>query len=136
MMSEVFEFEYNALQEMLIVNHQEGFSYNMCYEDDVYSVTNKLNEQQATINKLKEENEQLKEERNYFERKKCEYFNKYNKKHLDNIQLKEENEQLRQTIQEVCELLAEANYLFSNDIYYLIPAIEKAIKLLKGGIDE
>lgn len=59
MMSEVFEFEYNALQEMLIVNHQEGFSYNMCYEDDVYSVTNKLNEQQATINKLKEENMDL-----------------------------------------------------------------------------
>lgn len=37
---------------------------------------------------------ELSEERNYFERKKCEYFNKYNKKHLDNIQLKEENEQL------------------------------------------
>ena len=46
------------------------------------------------MNELSEENEQLKEERNYFERKKCEYFNKYNKKHLDNIQLKEENEQL------------------------------------------
>ena len=60
MMSEVFEFEYNVLQEMLIVNHQEGFSYNMCYEDDVYSVTNKLNEQQATINKLKEENDRIK----------------------------------------------------------------------------
>lgn len=52
------------------------------------------------------------------------------------VELEEENEQLRQTIQEVCELLAEANYLFSNDTYYLIPAIEKAIKLLKGGIDE
>ena len=47
------------------------------------------------IVELEEENEQLKEERNYFERKKCEYFNKYNKKHLDNIQLKEENERLR-----------------------------------------
>lgn len=32
-MSEVFEFEYNVIQEMLIVNHQEVFSYNMCYED-------------------------------------------------------------------------------------------------------
>lgn len=52
------------------------------------------------------------------------------------VELEDENEQLRQTIQEVCELLAEANYLFSNDTYYLIPAIEKAIKLLKGGIDE
>lgn len=53
-MSEVFEFEYNVLQEMLIVNHQEGFSYNMCHEDDVYSVTTKLNEQQATIQKQSE----------------------------------------------------------------------------------
>ena len=59
-MSEVFEFEYNALQEMLIVNHQEGFSYNMCDEDDVFSVATKLNEQQATINKLKEENDRIK----------------------------------------------------------------------------
>lgn len=45
--------------------------------------------------RLYEENEQLQEERGYFERKKCEYFNKYNKKHLENIQLKEENEELR-----------------------------------------
>lgn len=64
---------------------------------------NELNDERmmykTTIDKriveLEEENEQLKEERNYFERKKCEYFNKYNKKHLDNIQLKEENERLR-----------------------------------------
>ena len=111
---------------------------------NVIDMLNELNDERmiykTTIDKriveLEDENEQLKEERNYFERKKCEYFNKYNKKHLDNIQLKDENEQLRQTIQEVCELLAEANYLFSNDTYYLIPAIEKAIKLLKGGIDE
>ena len=41
---------------------------------------------------------ELSEERNYFERKKCEYFNKYNKKHLDNIQLKEENEQLKEEL--------------------------------------
>ena len=59
----------------------------------------KISEQQATISDLKEENEQLKEERNYFERKKCEYFNKYNKKHLDNIQLKEENKQLKEQVQ-------------------------------------
>ena len=41
---------------------------------------------------------QLKEERDYFERKKCEYFNKYNKEHLANIQLKKENEQLKQKV--------------------------------------
>lgn len=53
-MSDVFEFEYNVLQQMLIINHQEGFAYNMCYEDDVYSVTDKLNEQQAIIQKQSE----------------------------------------------------------------------------------
>lgn len=52
MMSEAFEFEYNSLQEMLIVNHQEGFSYNICDEDDVYSIATKLNEQQARIEML------------------------------------------------------------------------------------
>lgn len=55
-----FEFEYNALEEMLIVNYQEGFSYNMCDESDVYSVAVKLNEQQDTISRLKEENKKLK----------------------------------------------------------------------------
>lgn len=51
-MSEIYEFECNELEEMLIVNYQEGFSYNMSYEDDVYSVAVKLNEQQATITEL------------------------------------------------------------------------------------
>ena len=67
---------------------------------------NFMNEQQATISDLKDENEQLKEERNYFERKKCEYFNKYNKKHLDNIQLKEENEQLKKRLEHYKEVEA------------------------------
>ena len=74
---------------------------------NVIDMLNELNDERmmykTTIDKriveLEDENEQLKEERNYFERKKCEYFNKYNKKHLDNIQLKEENEQLKQKIQ-------------------------------------
>ena len=39
---------------------------------------------------------ELHEERNYFERKKCEYWNKFNLAHLDNIQLRQENEQLKQ----------------------------------------
>lgn len=38
---------------------------------------------------------ELYEERNYFERKKCEYFNKWNNAHLDNINLREENKQLK-----------------------------------------
>ena len=64
---------------------------------NVIDMLNELNDERmiykTTIDKriveLEDENEQLKEERNYFERKKCEYFNKYNKKHLDNIQLRE-----------------------------------------------
>ena len=62
--NEVFEFEYAFDEEMLIVNHQEGFSYNMCYEDDVYSVATKLNEQQATI---KSKDKQLERLYNYFQ---------------------------------------------------------------------
>ena len=61
-MSEIYEFEYNALQEMLIVNYQENFSYSMNNEDDVYSVAEKLNELQSTISRLEEENEKLKKE--------------------------------------------------------------------------
>lgn len=54
----------------------------------------------------------------------------------ENKKLKEENEKLRQTMQEVYELLAEAIDLFSDATYYMIPAIKKAIKLLKGDNDE
>ena len=78
---------------------------------------NELNDERmiykTTIDKriveLEDENEQLKEERNYFERKKCEYFNKYNKKHLDNIQLREENEQLRKDKAQLKERLREGS---------------------------
>lgn len=73
--------------------------YRITSESDMKIVVKLLNE-------LAEENKQLKEERNYFERKKCEYFNKYNKKHLDNIQLKKENEQLKQEIETLQEQLA------------------------------
>ena len=41
---------------------------------------------------------ELHEERNYFERKKCEYWNEFNLAHLDNIQLRQENEQLKKDI--------------------------------------
>ena len=37
----------------------------------------------------------LSEERDYFEKKKCEYFNKWNLSHLDNINLRKENEELK-----------------------------------------
>lgn len=41
---------------------------------------------------------ELYEERNYFERKKCEYWNEFNLAHLDNINLRKENEQLKNLI--------------------------------------
>lgn len=49
----------------------------------------------------------LYEERNYFERKKCEYWNKFNLAHLDNIKLRKENEQLKEKNE---ELLAKLKY--------------------------
>lgn len=91
-MSKIFEFEYNVLQEMLIVNHQEGFSYNMCYEDDVFSVTTKLNEQQDTIQSLKEENEQLKKRL-----RKC--ANNWKQEIVERGKLEEEIEQLKQKLE-------------------------------------
>lgn len=90
--------------------------YNFGDEEDFCRLFDKLNEQQATIIALKEENEQLKQEikqywkcrdkwkqeakelkkeADYFERKKCEYWNMYNEAHSDRIILKKENEQLR-----------------------------------------
>lgn len=85
---------------------------------NVIDMLNELNDERmiykTTIDKriveLEDENEQLKEERNYFERKKCEYFNKYNKKHLDNIQLKEENERLREIVNKLEEAIEKRGY--------------------------
>lgn len=73
-----------------------------------------MNNEYWKYKQLKNENEQLKEERDYFERKKCEYFNKYNKKHLDNIQLKEEIKYLN-------DILArnEDEYVEENIGYYM-----------------
>ena len=45
--------------------------------------------------KWKQEAKELKKEADYFERKKCEYWNMYNEAHLDRIILKKENEQLK-----------------------------------------
>lgn len=44
---------------------------------------------------------ELHEEKNYLERKKCEYWNKFNLAHLDNINLRKENEQLKQFISKI-----------------------------------
>ena len=77
---------------------------------------------------LHEENQKLKNERNYFERKKTEYLVSLNGCRLMNAQLKssnmeyedalarleEKNEQLKQTMQEVAELLSEEVDLFSD----------------------
>lgn len=49
----------------------------------------------TALNELLDKNEELKEERDYFERKKCEYHNKWNLALLDNINLRKENEQLQ-----------------------------------------
>ena len=48
----------------------------------------------TALNEVLDENEELKELRDYFERKKYEYHNKWNLAHLDNINLRKENEYL------------------------------------------
>lgn len=48
--------------------------------------------------KWKQEAKELKKEADYFERKKCEYWNMYNEAHSDRIILKKENEELRQKL--------------------------------------
>ena len=45
--------------------------------------------------KWKQEAKELKKEADYFERKKCEYWNMYNEAHSDRIILKKENGELR-----------------------------------------
>ena len=50
------------------------------------------------LNDITDRLNELHEEKNYFERKKCEYWNKFNLAHLDNINLRKENEQLKEQI--------------------------------------
>ena len=52
----------------------------------------------TALNELLDKNEELKEEIDYFERKKYEYHNKWNLAHLDNIDLRKENEQLKKEL--------------------------------------
>ena len=88
---------------------------------------------------LLNENEQLKEERDYFERKKCEYFNKYNKKHLDNIQLKEENEKLKSIDFKVdCVRLEKENEQLKKELQrmYDVATLNKAIEVLENKYDK
>ena len=54
-----------------------------------------------TLIQLSDENEQLKEERDYFERKKCDYQKKISILTTDKIQLKQENEQLKSEIEKL-----------------------------------
>lgn len=69
------KFNYSEIGEYIDENHTDRPLRN----DEVVELLNELHE-----------------ERNYFERKKCEYWNKFNLAHLDNINLRKENEQLKQ----------------------------------------
>lgn len=97
-------FQYNVNKNTI---EQDGKFVAYMNSVDGVRIANKLNV-------FQKENEQLKEERNYFERKKCEYFNKYNKKHLDNIQLKEENEQLKKELKKYTDAFDCGQCRFQN----------------------
>lgn len=121
-------------------SHQEGFSYNMCYEDDVYSVATKLNEQQATIRRLQDlcgksdgenmklriENKRLQEELNDCEKFRYTVFKRLNDEikllkptnieQYEQIQkLQEENEQLQAQLREK----EQDEQLYANEIVKL-----------------
>lgn len=71
------------------------FTEVWCSETGHIGITDKGIDKEFTGSKFKEFLNELHEERNYFERKKCEYWNKFNLAHLDNINLRKENEQLK-----------------------------------------
>ena len=60
-------------------------------------------EQLISTDEIVDKMNELHEERNYFERKKWEYWNKFNLAHLDNINLRKENEHIKQTIKTMLE---------------------------------
>lgn len=77
--------------------------YLKCKLEDTEKAFDKLHKRHIELlkqqGKLEKENEELKKEADYFERKKCEYWNMYNKAHLDRIILEEENEELKQKLE-------------------------------------
>lgn len=58
---------------------------------------------------------ELHEEKDYSEKKKCEYWNKFNLTHLDNINLRKENKQLKSEIQQYKALLQDMGLLMSDN---------------------
>lgn len=93
----------------IINNNVDNMSYYLQDGNDVVLVINLINrlvEENEQLkqeikqywkcrDKWKQEAKELKKEADYFERKKCEYWNMYNEAHSDRIILKKENEQLR-----------------------------------------
>lgn len=93
----------------IINNNVDNMTYYLQDGNDVVLVINLINrlvEENEQLkqeikqywkcrDKWKQEAKELKKEADYFERKKCEYWNMYNEAHSDRIILKKENEQLR-----------------------------------------
>lgn len=75
------------------------FGKHMVLEHNFYDKSKKI-----TFNDVVVLLNDLHEERDYFERKKCEYWNKFNLAHLDNINLRKENEQLREKLKKYKEI--------------------------------
>ena len=81
----------------------------------------------TAMNELHKENQKLLDEKNYSERKKCEYFNKWNNAHLDNIQLRQENEQLKSNVIDLID--KKINKLKNVNEVSLIP--RESVEILK-----
>ena len=101
----------------IITDTSELYSYDDLYElcDDLNKLAEKNEQLKQEIkqywkcrDKWKQEAKELKKEADYFERKKCEYWNMYNEAHSDRIILKKENEELRKQIQNYEQLISDS----------------------------
>lgn len=77
------------------------------------------------IENRKKENEELKEERDYFERKKCDYQKRISILTTDKIQLKQENEQLKTQIKIFEKFLDENNLDIDWEIFCTVDECKK-----------
>lgn len=88
---------------------------------------------------------ELHEEKDYSEKKKCEYWNKFNLTHLDNINLRKENEQLKKELKDWrfnCSSSINENSILWNEIAILreqgakpSSAFEKYCSKFKGDVE-
>ena len=152
-MTKRFEYRYNCDEdgsefEIIDTNKDEYYPMIETNETVVKALVNLLNE-------LNNENEQLKSKNRGLQSELQIFKEDATHSNLQINKLADENEQLKSTIKEVLELLSEEVDLFSDkatehdinayvelkeldnkDAYYMATATKKAIKILKGCLND